>query len=461
MSELEILNLAHSFLVGTLPTRIGELTSLRSLNLYGNDFHSTIPSEIARLSSLETLGKCFDSCSKATSKTDSNLNTDLSENLFSGPLPSEAFSSLQNLKHLQIVRRLKSGRKLFGLLPRFNRAPLLETISLEGNELHGEVPNDFLSSSFYVKKINLSRNRLEGTIPSLLTQDGIDTAYGENFFTNTIVEIASERDLLLTLFSSCGGSMWKRNHFWGSRFDHCDWEGVGCSDGSVILLNLEANNLVGTLPSEIFHLSRLQSLWLRDNTDLLLDFNDIEKADNLVDVRISKCTIKSLAGIQNAQSVAVLDLSQNHLNGPFPKELWSLSNLRVLKLNQNALTGVLPSTFGRLQYLRTLNLSNNMFTGSLPSFSTSATLSIIDVTNNLLKGSIPSDFLNSYPNSLPDGGTLQLKVKGNKINAKIPLPDEFARFEKFRIDIKSAGFLSAGLSIWCIVGAASLSLLII
>jgi Leucine-rich repeat (LRR) protein len=58
-NTIEALYIAENHFFGSLPTKIGEMTRLRSLFAYENDFLSTIPSEIGRLSYLKQLGMLY------------------------------------------------------------------------------------------------------------------------------------------------------------------------------------------------------------------------------------------------------------------------------------------------------------------------------------------------------------------------------------------------------------------
>jgi Leucine-rich repeat (LRR) protein len=55
--NLEVLDLSQNYFVGTIPTRIGELTGLTQLLVTGNDLHGTLPKEVGELTNLEELGK--------------------------------------------------------------------------------------------------------------------------------------------------------------------------------------------------------------------------------------------------------------------------------------------------------------------------------------------------------------------------------------------------------------------
>ena len=55
--ELEFLNVSFGYLVGTLPSRLCELSRLTHVYATANDFHGPIPKDIIKLSNLKELGK--------------------------------------------------------------------------------------------------------------------------------------------------------------------------------------------------------------------------------------------------------------------------------------------------------------------------------------------------------------------------------------------------------------------
>lgn len=56
LRKLEKLDLSNSYIIGTLPPQLGELTHLTHIIASGNDFHGQVPRELAYLSNLEELG---------------------------------------------------------------------------------------------------------------------------------------------------------------------------------------------------------------------------------------------------------------------------------------------------------------------------------------------------------------------------------------------------------------------
>ncbi len=121
---------------------------------------------------------------------------------------------------------------------------------------------------------------------------------------------------LIALYEATGGSNWERNTNWSTSqsvipsADSLDeWHGVTVENGRVTSLGLAANNLLGSIPSEIGNVSELRSL----------------------------------------------NLKYNRLSGELPRELGSLSNLREVWLHTNAaLAGALPQTLSNLSALEML-----------------------------------------------------------------------------------------------------------
>ncbi|KAL7568273.1 hypothetical protein ACA910_022612 [Epithemia clementina (nom. ined.)] len=482
LTTLETIDLNWNFLVGTIPSDIGTLVNLNFLFLSGNDFHGQVPSSIGNLANLQEL--VLDDC------------------LISGSLPTE-LSALPQLRHLSIVRLAKSGRQLTGHLPAFDKMSMLESLGLQGNDLTGSIPENFLAASVGVKEVVLNDNSIVGDIPDALSSfsdlhlsivdnqisnvphdfcennqwvkeaaamynDTCDaflcapasandfgravdsrnpctpcdgTVGGAPFYGSTSCDpLPDQRAILVEMFQDLQGSQWIRNDYWLSKTSFCDWYGVACDNGNVVAINLDRNNLNGTVPTALYRLPKLQLLWLSHNP-IEISFEEIDNAKSLLDLRLESIGLASVNGIGGGKQLTALSIGSNDLSGGFPHELLLLENIRLLNASDNSLTGLLPNTFGQLRYLRSLQLSNNQFTGSLPSFADSLSLMDLRLSGNQFNGSIPSDFLFRVPAKLP----LRVDLSNNGLAGE--LPRDLTRFDKLNIDLAENQFTELPLSL--------------
>ena len=83
---------------------------------------------------------------------------------------------------------------------------------------------------------------------SWLVEDSASAAYSD--------ERLFQRYALATLYYSTAGVQWTSSDSWITSTDECQWYGIsGCDeadDGEIVSLELFGNNLVGTIPSELF-----------------------------------------------------------------------------------------------------------------------------------------------------------------------------------------------------------------
>ncbi|KAL2644312.1 hypothetical protein R1flu_011899 [Riccia fluitans] len=187
------------------------------------------------------------------------------------------------------------------------------------------------------------------------------------------------------------------------RFDLPEWTGDPCntvawitcsSDNmSVLTLNLQQRNLLGTIPAEIGKFRSTVKLELNNN--------------NL--------TGGIPSSIFNLSSLTSLNLSYNPLGGPIPAVTGSLY-LNTIDLTLTQVTGNVPDSFKSLSQLATLNLANNPqltgslsvlnglihlkalngsrcgFSGRLPSLDSAGGLESLDMQMNDFSGQIPDSF---------------------------------------------------------------------
>ena len=236
------LRLRDNGLTGTLPAALGDLAELRFLQFPQNELTGAIPSEIGSLGRLGALW--------------------LSDNDLSGVLPPE-------LAELDSLRGFWAGdNELEGVVPAAFRDLRPLFFDIEGNE-----------------KLCLPANR-----------EFVDWVEGLLYFAGAWCGEV-DREVLRILYDVTDGDNWNSSEGWFEGVDLSGWHGVETdSVGRVSGLDLNGNQLSGTLPPEV---------------------------GSLV-------------------SLATLEISSNRLAGRLPEELGNLANLTTLNLSSNYFAGPLP-----------------------------------------------------------------------------------------------------------------------
>ncbi|CAN7019162.1 unnamed protein product, partial [Brassica oleracea var. botrytis] len=210
-------------------------------------------------------------------------------------------------------------------------------------------------------------------------------------------------------------------------------------------LVLYQNNFISSsLPSEFGNLSRLEVLYLGNNSfvgQVPSSFNNLSLLSYL------SLSLNELIGsfplVRNLAKLSFLDLSNNHFSGtlnPNNTSLFELHHLRYLGLASNKFSSSIHSEFGKLNRLEILYLSSNYFfgqvpptisnltsltnlylednqlTGSFPLVQNLTMLSTIEFSFNKLSGTLPSSLFN-----MPFLTSLDLR--GNDLNGSINFPN--------------------------------------
>ncbi len=115
LTSLESLDLRDNNLSGSIPPELGQLTSLESLDLRGNSLSGSVPPKLGQLTSLESL--------------------DLRGNSLSGSIPPE-LGQLTSLVMLNLGGNLLSG----SIPPELGQLTSLGTLVLALNQLSGCIP---------------------------------------------------------------------------------------------------------------------------------------------------------------------------------------------------------------------------------------------------------------------------------------------------------------------------------
>ncbi|KAH9716285.1 protein kinase domain-containing protein [Citrus sinensis] len=332
-----------------------------ALNISGLNLTGTIPSELGNLSSLQTL--------------------DLSFNWFSGSIPASIF----NMSSLLSIRF--TNNTLFGELPPnfCNHLSNLEYLFLKSNMFHGKIPST-LSNCKRLRNISLSLNDFSGTIPKEI--GNVTTLIGLHLRGNKLQgEIPEELGNLAEL-----EELWLQNNFLtgtipSSIFNLSSLSNLDLSVNNLTgvipheidnLHNLEwmifsFNKLVGVVPTTIFNVSTLKFLYLGSNSFF-------GRLPSSADVRLP--------------NLEELSLSGNNFSGTIPSFIFNTSKLSTLELQRNSFSGFIPNTFGNLRNLKWLDLGDNYLTSSTSelSFLSSSNckyLEYFSISNNPLGGILP------------------------------------------------------------------------
>ncbi len=350
LDNLFVLDLSHNQLTGNFPLALTNLTHLRGLNLDHNQLTDSIPSAIVNLTNLYYLNLSYN-------------NFDENKANF-----SDIFTLLYHLN-------VSHNRLDFADLETFHAQDARIREFYYSPQAKVSLAVQFISTTTIRLKVSVGGQNnqyqwfngptaISGATDSILDINTSDTGTfyckitNPNFPELTLYSLAYENGVshlshgiykqeynaLKALYDSTSGNNWYHNTNWLTATDVYDWYGVELDGYHVIGLNLQNNNLTGSIPPSIDSLTYLKTLDL--------SFNNL--AGNLT------------PEIGNIDSLQVLKLNNNQFSGNIPVEIFSLDSLKYLYLDSNQFTGNIPPEIGNLTNLSYLNLNGNQFTGNIP-----------------------------------------------------------------------------------------------
>ncbi len=267
-------------------------------------------------------------------------------------------------------------------------------------------------------------------------------------FTSTINVIAQCNRMndslsLVDLYTSTNGDEWTTQ--WDLEMPLEEWSGLTfTAEGCVLTVNLESNNLSGSLP--ILNLSELESFDANRNqlTGVLPDFTGLLSLTNLF--LHKNMFVGPLPQFSSLKQLERIILWDNQLTGTIPD--YDLPNLKSFSCTDNQLTGPMPA-LSNCPKLESYTCSKNLLTGPIPNLTDKPDLFRITCYNNELTGSIPNfiglpklKFFLCYNNKLSGSlpqfenfTTLEwFNCVGNNIQGRIPEHPTQSNIVDYRVD---------------------------
>ncbi|KAH7430886.1 hypothetical protein KP509_08G018900 [Ceratopteris richardii] len=304
--NLQVLDLSYNRnLTGSLPLPLYHLTNLTELYLQECGFYGILSQDLTKLVNLNTLS--------------------LNGNSFSGPIPS-AIGQLSQLVWLDLSENDLSGN----LPPSLARLTRARHFHLQGNRLSGVIPVGIFNSKQRIIHLLLNNNSFEGPIPTdignLKELDilRLDHNHFSNF-SKSLTSLTSMTTLRLDHNSLMGDLPDLSNlvnlqvlDLGNNQFSRGFIPSWLLIFPNLTTLCLEAANLQGSVPDELFSLQKLASVRLGYNS--LTGTVDLTKAGpclDQVDLQQNSLSgiIGSFKGTLNLQGNPVCQSSLDNLDG--------------------------------------------------------------------------------------------------------------------------------------------------
>ncbi|KAK1572211.1 hypothetical protein Q3G72_029165 [Acer saccharum] len=325
---LWVLDLSNNSFSGQIPDWFGNFSALNTIVLSNNHLEGGVPVQLSNLGILEILdiseNRLSGSMASSFNLSSSLIKLCMQKNALSGSIPNAFLRTTYRLSILDLRDNLFSG----SISIQIDEDPKVGVLLLGGNHLEGIIPHE-LCKFKYLSILDLSRNRLNGIIPSCFTN--ILTWVEQ---TNSTVRVPP-------------GDSWS-----------------GSDNGySVASYNF-------TLTFE------LANFGVTSTQETEIGF-------------VSKNRNESYKG-SVLQYMTGIDLSSNELTGDIPTDIGNLQQIKAMNLSRNFLSGSIPESFSNLTNIESLDLSHNKLSGRIPTQLTQMnSLGTFNVSFNNLSGPVP------------------------------------------------------------------------
>ncbi|KAH1120734.1 hypothetical protein J1N35_003894 [Gossypium stocksii] len=275
-----------------------------------------------------------------------------------------------------VTQILIKGHNLTGILPpELGNLTHLELIDLTRNYLNGSLPSSL--SQLPLTSLSLLGNRLSGPIPreigDIPTLEGL--VLEDNLFSGSLPSNLGNLDRLSRLLLSSNNFTGTIPESFGNLKNLTDFRIDGSSLSGKIpdfianwtkltRLDMQGTSMEGPIPSTISELKNLTDLRITDLSGRSSAVPNLEAMKDMEELVLRNCLLTGSIPpyIGEMISLKTLDLSFNRLTGQIPQELRSLTKLDYLFLTNNSLTGPVPDWI--LESDENIDLSYNNFTSS-------------------------------------------------------------------------------------------------
>ncbi|XP_029128811.1 receptor-like protein 7 [Cajanus cajan] len=399
LKHLQTLDLSHNhFNYSQIPSRIGELSQLRYLNLSDANFFGEIPQQVSHLSKLLSL----------------DLSRSFYTSLYVNNLLSLKISTLrsliQNSTNLEIIH-LDYATISSSAPDILTNLTSLQRLSLYRCELYGKFPAGIFHLP-NLRYLNLGNNRkLIGGFPNFNSSAQI-----------TMLELA-----ITSFYGILPASIGNLKSLNWLSISQCNFSGsIPPSFGNLTqltFLDIENNKFKGRLSSFLVNLTKLSSLIVGYNKFTSDNISWICKLSRLNELELGFVNIGSEipSCFANLTQLSGLSLLQSNLSGQIPCFLMNLTNLNYMNLGSNHLQGEISNCLLKLEKLEYFTVAYNLLEGEfeLDKFVMLERLRALGLSYNklsLISGKNPSNVshsriqmlglrscnLNGFPNFIRD-----------------------------------------------------------